>query len=486
MYEKEDVVDIDKFEQQIKVIYKSKNVDGFCLALNRKIADAVGESKINFEYDSPAATFTAHIPEGVELQILKESKLLYMLHMPNEDTILSSSANYRFRLSQQSSVDIELKIIDSTPRSILEVDTEMSAMFGKMTINKPRVLFEILKRHQAARNMDELIKFEYDSHTFEVSIILSKYVEVHIEKSTGSSLLQIYKKIDRPWDSVVRFVNVTLPEMGWGDGESQEVVMDVGCGPGRLTSKFILPRFPNLKELIALDIIPEMIEAAKSLYPHPKVEYVVADFDDRSSIEKWKGQLTKFVSIHCFNRLKHQKQAFETVYQLLKPKGEAAVLFLLRNGYYDAIMKLSKDPKWSEYLNFDVTECIPQSQQQNLNSFHFKKIVEDIGFTVLHCQETQNVTTFQSDEEYKYALWDHIDLFNKSGWSIQHWWNSVFFLPHLGQLNCQATSFFERLDHWPQTLDPYKKRALAASSPFRFKCFGIKARSSNERIFVTV
>ncbi|XP_055944388.1 uncharacterized protein LOC129975350 [Argiope bruennichi] len=212
---------------------------------------------------------------------------------------------------------------------------------------------------------------------------------------------EIYKKIDRPWDSVVRFVNVTLPEMGWGDGESQEVVMDVGCGPGRLTSKFILPRFPNLKELIALDIIPEMIEAAKSLYPHPKVEYVVADFDDRSSIEKWKGQLTKFVSIHCFNRLKHQKQAFETVYQLLKPKGEAAVLFLLRNGYYDAIMKLSKDPKWSEYLNFDVTECIPQSQQQNLNSFHFKKIVEDIGFTVLHCQETQNVTTFQSDEEYK-------------------------------------------------------------------------------------
>ncbi|KAF8784262.1 hypothetical protein HNY73_009966 [Argiope bruennichi] len=190
MYEKEDVVVTDKFEQQIKVIYKSENVDGFWLALNRKIVDVVGESKINFEYDSRAATVTAHIREGVELQILKESKLLYMLHMPNEDTILSSSSNYRFRLSQQSPVDIELKIIDSTPRSILEVDIEMSAMFGKMTINKHRVLFEILNRHLAARNLDELIKFEYDSHAFEVSIILSKYVEVHIEKSTGSSLLR--------------------------------------------------------------------------------------------------------------------------------------------------------------------------------------------------------------------------------------------------------------------------------------------------------
>ncbi|KAF8796721.1 hypothetical protein HNY73_001067 [Argiope bruennichi] len=185
-----DVVVTDKFEQQIKVIHKSENVDGFWLALNRKIADVVDESKINFEYDSRAATVTAHIREGVELQILKESKLLYMLYMPNEDTTLSSSANYRFCLSEQSPVDIELKMINSTPRSILEVDIEMSAMFGKITINKPRVLFEILNRHLTARNMDELIKFEYDSHTFKISIILSKYVDVHIEKSTRSSLLR--------------------------------------------------------------------------------------------------------------------------------------------------------------------------------------------------------------------------------------------------------------------------------------------------------
>ncbi|GFU41389.1 uncharacterized protein NPIL_497461 [Nephila pilipes] len=83
-----------------------------------------------------------------------------------------------------------VKIVDSTPRSVFEVDIEMSAMFGRMTINKPKVLFEILNRHLAARNMEDLIKFEYDRHTFEDSIILSKYVEVHIEKSSGSALLR--------------------------------------------------------------------------------------------------------------------------------------------------------------------------------------------------------------------------------------------------------------------------------------------------------
>ncbi|GBM85891.1 hypothetical protein AVEN_144318-1 [Araneus ventricosus] len=66
----------------------------------------------------------------------------------------------------------------------------MSSMFGKMTIHKPRVLFEILNRHLAARNMDELIKFEYDRHKLEVSIILSKCVKLHIEKSPRYSLLR--------------------------------------------------------------------------------------------------------------------------------------------------------------------------------------------------------------------------------------------------------------------------------------------------------
>ncbi|GIY63390.1 uncharacterized protein CEXT_148551 [Caerostris extrusa] len=66
----------------------------------------------------------------------------------------------------------------------------MPAIFGRMTIYKPRVLFEILNRHLATRNLDELLQFEYDRQKLEVSITLSKYVELHIEKSTGSSLIR--------------------------------------------------------------------------------------------------------------------------------------------------------------------------------------------------------------------------------------------------------------------------------------------------------
>ncbi|GBL82916.1 hypothetical protein AVEN_186557-1 [Araneus ventricosus] len=85
LYEKEDAVLTDKFEHEIKNTYKPEGIDAFWIALNRKIADAVGESKIKFEYDSHAATVAVHIREGMEMHVAKESKLLHMLHLPNED-----------------------------------------------------------------------------------------------------------------------------------------------------------------------------------------------------------------------------------------------------------------------------------------------------------------------------------------------------------------------------------------------------------------
>ncbi|GFS59415.1 methyltransf_25 domain-containing protein [Nephila pilipes] len=188
--------------------------------------------------------------------------------------------------------------------------------------------------------------------------------------------------------------------MGWSNGEEEEVIMDVGCGPGRLTSQFIVPCFPKLKKIMALDVIPGMIEVAKSNYSHPKIEYAVANFEDRSTVERWEGQLTKFICIQCFNRIKDQKKAFKTVYDLLQPNGEAAFLFLLHNGYYEAILKIAEDSKWKTYFTCNVTDCVPESQLKNYSAFHFKNMVQDVGFTIRYCRETQNVTTFSNDEEY--------------------------------------------------------------------------------------
>ncbi|GFT91849.1 methyltransf_25 domain-containing protein [Trichonephila clavipes] len=93
---------------------------------------------------------------------------------------------------------------------------------------------------------------------------------------------EIYSQIDRPWDSIARFLLITLPELGWGSSDQEEVVMDVGCGPGGLTSKYILPIFLKVKKVIALDAVSSMIDVAKSLNSHPKIEYAVVNFEDRT------------------------------------------------------------------------------------------------------------------------------------------------------------------------------------------------------------
>ncbi|GFU43614.1 hypothetical protein TNCV_3728551 [Trichonephila clavipes] len=95
-----------------------------------------------------------------------------------------------------------------------------------------------------------------------------------------------------------------------------------------------------------------------------------------------------------------QKEAFRKIYKLLPPQGEAALVFLLHNGYYDALPILAKDPKWSSCLPLNIEEYPPESHVKNYTSSHYKDMVEDVGFTVVYCKQVQNVTTFPSDEIY--------------------------------------------------------------------------------------
>ncbi|GFS76156.1 hypothetical protein NPIL_253791 [Nephila pilipes] len=210
---------------------------------------------------------------------------------------------------------------------------------------------------------------------------------------------ELYNTMDKPWETILAFLNKTLPKLGWNSDEP-EVVMDVGSGPGYLSKNYILPSFPNLKKLIAMDATPSMIEEAKIRHPHSKIEYVVADMEDRSTIDQWLGQITKLISIHCFNWLKDHKTGFQATYDLLKPGGEAAFLFALQSPYYDGIIETGKLPKYSSYLE-GVDFCIPESYRDNYDSSNYKKMLEDIGFKVIHCMDEIKEDILPSDQEFK-------------------------------------------------------------------------------------
>ncbi|GIY36081.1 methyltransf_25 domain-containing protein [Caerostris extrusa] len=209
--------------------------------------------------------------------------------------------------------------------------------------------------------------------------------------------VELYEKTE-PLGSVIHFLTVILESLGWNE-EGDTLAMDVGCGAGNVTTKWILPVFPNIKKMIALDHLPGMIQQARANHSHPKVEFHVANFEDSSSVEQWKGQISKLVSIHVFNWFKDQKKCFQTVYDLLQPGGEAALYFVLHSDFYAGVVDVTKDPKWSPYFK-GVDSWVPESHFKRYDSSHYKKIAKDIGFSIVFCENEMKVNKLPSE---KYA-----------------------------------------------------------------------------------
>ncbi|GFY61920.1 hypothetical protein TNIN_306331 [Trichonephila inaurata madagascariensis] len=93
-----------------------------------------------------------------------------------------------------------------------------------------------------------------------------------------------------------------------------------------------------------------MIAIAKKQNFHPKIEYSVASIEDWSTVKQWKEQMTKVISIHCFH--------------------------------------------WG------VDDCVPDSHHHKYDALYYKKMLESIGFEVLHSKE-RKIDVFSSDEDIK-------------------------------------------------------------------------------------
>ncbi|GFY18780.1 hypothetical protein TNCV_2399991 [Trichonephila clavipes] len=211
---------------------------------------------------------------------------------------------------------------------------------------------------------------------------------------------ELYYKKHNPFESVKRFFAEILVQLGWNENVENEVVMDVGCGPGRTTTEQILPLFLKLEKIYAIDILTDMIDIARKQNFHPKIEYCVANIEDWLTIKQWKEQMTKVISIHCFHWVKNKQLAFQNVFHLLKPGGEASFFFVLEAAFFTTVLKLKENPKWKS-LFMGVDDCVPDSHHHKYDALHYKKMMESIGFEVLHCEKERKIDVFSSDEDIK-------------------------------------------------------------------------------------
>jgi juvenile hormone acid methyltransferase len=66
-----------------------------------------------------------------------------------------------------------------------------------------------------------------------------------------------------------------IKSMSWKTGDR---VLDVGCGPGRVTTQVLLPSLPeNFGLLVGADLSADMIQYASKTYTHTKLRYTQFD-----------------------------------------------------------------------------------------------------------------------------------------------------------------------------------------------------------------
>ncbi|GFS56812.1 methyltransf_25 domain-containing protein [Trichonephila inaurata madagascariensis] len=179
-----------------------------------------------------------------------------------------------------------------------------------------------------------------------------------------------------------------------------ELLMDVGCGSGERSTKYITFLYPRATEIIAIDPRKELIAEAKKFNQYPKVDYVVADISDWDSLEMWKGKVSHMVSLRYLNFVLDQRIAFDNMFHLLKTDGEVVLLFPTGAEVYQYIQNVTQKPKWRPY--FIDTILVPEAIERRWDREMYELLLEEVGFTVIEVSDvTSESFVYPSEELFK-------------------------------------------------------------------------------------
>jgi juvenile hormone acid methyltransferase len=109
---------------------------------------------------------------------------------------------------------------------------------------------------------------------------------------------QLFASVNElPRRDVTRVLSKYINKMSWKTGDQ---VLDVGCGPGNVTTEVLMPRLPSdFGLLVGADLSADMIQYASKTYTHPKLRFT--QFDLTEDIGKTSQlQPSSFDKIFCF------------------------------------------------------------------------------------------------------------------------------------------------------------------------------------------
>lgn len=145
-----------------------------------------------------------------------------------------------------------------------------------------------------------------------------------------------------------------------------------------------------------------MVDYARILNADEKkrLTFEQLDIESNDLPVEFKERFDHGISFFCLHWVSDLRLAFENIYKLLKPGGTLLSQHILSFNGYNPYLTLSKRTRYQEYLK-DVKKFITPLYFNKDPREALIKILEDVGFQVLHCSIREKITGYKSQDDRK-------------------------------------------------------------------------------------
>jgi 2-polyprenyl-3-methyl-5-hydroxy-6-metoxy-1,4-benzoquinol methylase len=144
-------------------------------------------------------------------------------------------------------------------------------------------------------------------------------------------------------------------------------VLDIGCGCGFHDK--VMAEFPFVKKVDGIDYSEQSIVKANEVYPHPKVNRIVADFMNFQPA----GEYDLVVSFEVFEHLTDPDAYMDFCLKACAPKGFVAIITPNRLRLRNRILKMKKQPLDMEdvmhFREYSIKEMKTLGKKHGLDTY---------------------------------------------------------------------------------------------------------------------
>uniref|UniRef100_A0A1B6H741 phosphoethanolamine N-methyltransferase n=1 Tax=Homalodisca liturata TaxID=320908 RepID=A0A1B6H741_9HEMI len=192
-----------------------------------------------------------------------------------------------------------------------------------------------------------------------------------------------------------------VPQFTWSQ---DEIVLDIGCGPGDVSTEVLLQYMQKDISLVGVDLSSNMIEYANEKFANDKIRFKTLDIATKDIKKHFPEKyFSKIFSCHCLHWIQDNKQLAQNLFTLLRPGGEFLSVMTPSSQLFLALKLLSGYEQFKQYCE-DIDSVIPPLYYSRRPHMDFKKILSAQGLEVITCESRLNPVTYPNLEVMRRAF----------------------------------------------------------------------------------